>query len=288
MKQNEYMMRINQAINYIHEHIDKNLTVEDIAQRCCFSKYYFNRIFKSMVGESIYSFVKRLKLENAAFKLRTSHRKTLTEIGFEIGYSPSNFATVFKEYFGMSPSDYRRYNNVPIKDSYKEIIEHIASFKKQEDFFQRVQSKITIKKLPEMILEYQRFIGNYYDMSTAWESFCREMEKKYPLEENKIYCGISYDDPLIADENKCIYDMCVKVNKVTGINTHRIPATTYACYYYNDSIENLGKAYNEIFALWLPYSKYSIDNRPPIEIYLSPQDEENKMKIDLSIPIIEG
>ncbi len=55
MSENDYILSINQAINYIHDNIDKNLTVEDIANHCCFSKYYFNRVFRSIVKESIYS-----------------------------------------------------------------------------------------------------------------------------------------------------------------------------------------------------------------------------------------
>ncbi|TCL58337.1 helix-turn-helix protein [Hydrogenispora ethanolica] len=70
--------------------------VEEIAEHCCFSKYYFNRVFKSVVNDSIYAFIKRVKLENAAFKLRTKKRKPITDIAFEVGYSPSNFAAAFK------------------------------------------------------------------------------------------------------------------------------------------------------------------------------------------------
>lgn len=49
-----------------------------------------------MVNDSIYAFIKRVKLENAAFKLRTKKRKPITDIAFEVGYSPSNFAAAFK------------------------------------------------------------------------------------------------------------------------------------------------------------------------------------------------
>jgi AraC family transcriptional regulator len=285
MNKNDYIMRINLAINYIHDNIDKNLTVEDISKECCFSKYYFNRIFKSIVHESIYSFIKRLKLEAAAFKLRTNQPMSITDIALDIGYSPSNFATAFKEYFGMSASDYRRNNKVPVKNSYLFVLQYISNLKKQDNFFQQIDSKITIKKLPEMTLEYQRFIGNYCDLKDAWHDFCIEVNSKYCLNENNKYMGISYDDPLITDENRCIYDMCVRIDNIKGTNVHKIKEGLYACYEFYDKVENLINGYNELFSLWVPFSKYSIINKPPVEIYHCPQDDEGKMKVDLCLPI---
>ena len=286
MDENNYVQNINQAINYIHNNIEQNLTVEDIASHCCFSKYYFNRVFRSIVKESIYSFIKRSKLENAAFKLRTNRSKSITEIALEAGYSPSNFATAFKEYFGMSASYFRRNNNVPVKDTYRSIAEHISSLKKQEDFYRQIDSRITVKKLPEMLLEYERFIGNYSDLDKAWDSFCDEVNIRHPMNGDRKFIGISYDDPLIADENKCMYDMCVAVDAIKSISVHKIEEGLYACYDYYDRIENLGKAFNEIFALWLPYSSHCIGNRPSIEIYKTAVDEEGKMHIDICIPIM--
>ena len=286
MDENNYVLIINQAINYMHNNIEQNLTVEDIADHCCFSKYYFNRVFRSIIKESVYSFAKRMKLENAAFKLRTNRGKAITEIALEAGYSPSNFATAFKEYFGMSASYFRRNNSVPVKDTYKSISEHISSLKKQEDFYKQIDSRITIKQLPEMLLEYKRFIGNYSDLDKAWDRFCEEATSRQIINKNSKFIGISYDDPLIADENKCIYDMCVAVDALKSISCHKIEAGLYACYDYFDRIENMGKAFNEIFALWLPYSKHNIDNRSPIEIYKSAVDEEGKMHIDICIPIV--
>lgn len=286
MDENNYVLIINQAINYIYNNIDQNITVEDIADHCCFSKYYFNRVFRSIVKESVYSFIKRMKLENAAFKLRTNRGRAITEIALEAGYSPSNFATAFKEYFGMSASDFRLNNIVPVKDTYKSISEHISNMKKQEDFYSRIDSKITIKRLPKMLLEYKRFIGNYHDLDKAWDEFCEEAANRRIINGNSRFMGISYDDPLICDENKCIYDMCVTVDEIKGISIHKIEAGLYACYDYYDRIDNLGKAFNEIFTLWLPYSGHSIDNRPPIEIYNTVVDKEGKMHIDICIPIV--
>lgn len=281
----DYIARINQAINYIYKNLDKNLTVEDIADHCCFSKYYFNRIFKSIVNESIYTFIKRLKLESSAFKLRTT-RRSITDIAIEAGYSPSNFASAFKEYFGISASEFRRENIIPLKDTYKTVIDYIQSMKKQEDFFSSIDSKITIKEIGPLTLEYRRYIGNYYlDLLKEWENFCSEIESKYDLNKDIQFIGISYDDPIIAVENHCIYDLCVKVDKVNSINVHRIPAKTYACYEVYDRRENLMKRFNDLLALWLPFSPYDIAEGLCLEWYRTGLDEHGKIHLEICVPI---
>ncbi len=284
--ENDYILRINQAINYIYQNLDRNLTVEDIATHCCFSKYYFNRIFKSVVNESIYSFIKRIKLECAAFKLRST-RRAITEIALEVGYSPSNFASAFKEYFGVNASEFRKTYDLPLKDTYRTIVEHIKKVRKQEDFFGAIDARMSIRPIEGMILEYQRFIGNYYKgLSPAWEGFCREMSLKYVFDKGTRFIGISYDDPLVANENRCIYDMCLKVEKVNSVNVLKIRPGTYACYEFYDGLENLNKSYHEIFALWLPFCQYDLNDQFCLEIYHSRMDDEGKMHLDICVPII--
>ena len=47
---------INKAITYIMEHITDKIAVEDVAEHCHFSKFYFNRLFREETGESVYAF----------------------------------------------------------------------------------------------------------------------------------------------------------------------------------------------------------------------------------------
>ena len=90
---NEY---INRAIDYILNHIDEEITVEDISNYCCFSRYYFSRIFKMETGESIYEFIKRVRMERSAFRLKVEKDRSITDIGSAYGYSSSNYSSAFK------------------------------------------------------------------------------------------------------------------------------------------------------------------------------------------------
>lgn len=99
---------INKAINYIFDHIDEDITVDDVARHCAYSKYHLTRMFKEDTDEALYQFIKRVRLERSAWRLKVEKEKSITEIGGEYGYSSSNFATAFKKHLEVSPADFRR------------------------------------------------------------------------------------------------------------------------------------------------------------------------------------
>jgi AraC family transcriptional regulator len=285
MSDNEFTDRINQAINYIYNNLDRNLTVEEIADHCCFSRFYFSRMFKAMVGDGLYAFIKRKKLERAAFLLRTRENMPVTDIALQIGSSPSNFASAFKEYYGVSATEYRRIKIKDTSEANTPINEHIQSLKSGKESFGLVDSKITIRRIERMNLLYDRFVGNYFNLKDFWSGFCERSEARGLIRSDTKFIGISYDDPLVADENKCIYDVCISVENISGPDVHKTEEGFYACYRFNDRLVNLGKAYNELFTSWIPYCRYMVGDRMPLEIYHSAPDENGMTCLDICIPI---
>ena len=102
---------INKAIDFIFSHIDEQLSVDSIAGFCGYSKFYLSRLFKAETGESIYGFIKRTKIEQSAWRLKVEQGRSITEISGEYGYSASNYATLFRDYFEKTGySDYIHYS----------------------------------------------------------------------------------------------------------------------------------------------------------------------------------
>lgn len=90
---------VDTSIDYILEHYKENILIEDIADYLYLSKFYFSRIFKEVTGESVYSFIKRLKVEQSAIDIKLEKTRTLSDIGLDYGYSANNYSTVFKNLF---------------------------------------------------------------------------------------------------------------------------------------------------------------------------------------------
>lgn len=282
---NRTLDHINQAIDYIRRNMDRELTVEEIADVCCFSRFYFNRLFKSITGEGVYGFLRRLRLERGAYRLMSSPSKTITEIALEAGYSPSNFASAFKEQFGVSASEFRKRGPGDLQDVHREIRERLEGLLMNEKAHKDLKNRVQVRYLNSMILEYRRVIGYYGDLIPHWSAFCKDMAARYGDEDTLQFIGISYDDPIISDESRCMYDLCVVADRVSGSCFHRLEAGEYGCYGYCGPVSGILNAYQELCGLWLPFSGYELDNRLPLEFYYPVPEGQEGLNMEICFPV---
>jgi len=61
----DYVDRVNRAVDYVMRNLYQPLRLEDVARAACFSSYHFHRIFWSLKGETLASFIKRVRLERS-------------------------------------------------------------------------------------------------------------------------------------------------------------------------------------------------------------------------------
>ncbi|MGV3614308.1 MAG: helix-turn-helix domain-containing protein [Fimbriimonas sp.] len=104
----EYLAAISRVVRFVQSALDEDLTPRQLAGIAGFSPHHFHRIFRAVVGESVMDFVRRLRLERAAYRLKTGDDFVST-IAFDGGYgSQEAFARVFQVYYGKAPRDYRQ------------------------------------------------------------------------------------------------------------------------------------------------------------------------------------
>jgi AraC family transcriptional regulator len=101
----DYIKRVNQAIDHILQHLDQPLRLDDLASIAGFSSFHFHRVFRSLVGEPLNQFVKRLRLERALTMMSREGTRSLTDVALSCGFSSSSdFSRTFKQRYGMAPS----------------------------------------------------------------------------------------------------------------------------------------------------------------------------------------
>lgn len=106
----DHSVYIEEVMRYIRAHIGEPLDREQLADVAGFSVPHFHRIFTAHVGESAISYVRRIRLERAARKLRMG-AVDITEVALAAGYdSHAAFSKAFKQQFGLSPSEFRQLN----------------------------------------------------------------------------------------------------------------------------------------------------------------------------------
>lgn len=98
---------IQQAINYIKEHCQEEISLTTVAEYIRLSPAYFSRFFKEETGYSFVEYLKKLRIEKAKELLRTSNLK-IYEICEALGYqSVQYFSNLFKNMVGVTPQEYR-------------------------------------------------------------------------------------------------------------------------------------------------------------------------------------
>lgn len=98
---------IFRCIQYISNHVNQNLSVEQIAQVVNMDRSTLSKKFKRELGFNISSFIMRRKLEEAK-TLLTYTDKTVSEISEYLCFSSqAYFQNVFKRQYGVTPRKYR-------------------------------------------------------------------------------------------------------------------------------------------------------------------------------------
>jgi transcriptional regulator GlxA family with amidase domain len=105
---------ILRAQEYIEEHYQEKITVEDLADKYIIGRRSFERRFKKATGNTIVEYMQRVKIE-AAKRHFESSRKNINEVMFDVGYTDTKaFRTIFKKITGLTPAEYRnKYNKQP-------------------------------------------------------------------------------------------------------------------------------------------------------------------------------
>ena len=102
----EITRRLHLATDLIYSHFDKNLSLEDLSQISCLSKFHFIRLFKEYFSESPHQFITRLRLEKAVSYLQSSNFG-VKEISEKVGFAnASSFSRLFKNHFGVYPTKF--------------------------------------------------------------------------------------------------------------------------------------------------------------------------------------
>lgn len=103
----DLLPRLLQARQLVEARFLDDLKVADVATAVTLSEFHFARLFKAAFGESLYQFIKRLRLDAARHRL-LADTVSVTELGLQVGYSSlSSFIHAFRRRFGLSPAQYR-------------------------------------------------------------------------------------------------------------------------------------------------------------------------------------
>jgi len=107
---------IRQAKNYIESEYMLGITVGEVAARLGLDRSYLSNLFKETEGKTLQQYLCEVRMGQAAILL-TELGYTVTEAAGSVGYADVfAFSRMFKQYYGISPKEYR---NKTISENYR-------------------------------------------------------------------------------------------------------------------------------------------------------------------------
>ena len=94
--------------DFIEEHLDEDITLQQVAEVAQLSRYHFARAFKQSFGLPPHRYHMSRRMERAK-ELLQERTRSVTQVGLMLGFAEtSSFTTSFRRAVGITPSDYRR------------------------------------------------------------------------------------------------------------------------------------------------------------------------------------
>jgi len=290
-----YKERMLRALVFIQENLDRPPALREIAARACLAPHHFHHVFTGMIGESLAAHIRRLRLERAASRLRTT-AQPVTQIAFDAGYETHEaFTRAFRAAFGAAPSQFRRSHaaeamlRAPSRVHYRGP-GRLRDFRVKQNPIKPMN--VSIQSIAPMRVAFMRHVGPYNEAGATWGRLMMLLGKDGWLGGEAQFIGVCHDDPAVTGPEKLRYDACLTVDasfQPSGdIGAQTIAGGDYAVATHFGPYEKLGDTYAKLMGQWLPRSGRVLGLSPSFEKYFnSPQDTEpGDLITDIHIPLV--
>lgn len=104
--------KLSPILDYIHENYNTEISNKTLAEIVSYHPHHVNLLMKKYMGTTLHSYITQYRM-NEALKMLSNTDKSIEAIATETGYkNPSHFHKIFKQTYGLSPSEYRKSTNV--------------------------------------------------------------------------------------------------------------------------------------------------------------------------------
>lgn len=89
-------------------YLDSQLTLSGLAEATGLSRHHLSEVLNKHAGKNFYEFINAYRIADVCVLLGQNSTKKVLDIAFEAGFSSkSTFNTIFKQFTGQTPTQYR-------------------------------------------------------------------------------------------------------------------------------------------------------------------------------------
>lgn len=301
-----YRPQVERAMKFIADHLDRPISVRDVARVAHLSEFHFHRIFTAVVGEPIGRFTTRLRLETAALLLAYRRDRSVGDIALGCGYSSlSNFSKAFSAHFGCSPSRVRK----PTAELPRAVDQLAGSHGKRfhpRDLYTVPDAAPDAQRRAQLaaLAADLRFVVRPaldvaclaspagYDqdaLAATWSALIGHARALGLCDDEVDAHGMAHDSPVVTAAERCRYHACVPCPATTSLPAPlfraRIPAGRYAVFRHAGPVADVEATYRAIYSLWFPASSVVPDDFVAVDHYVNDGPLDGTITYDILIKI---
>ncbi|MDC7123996.1 MAG: helix-turn-helix domain-containing protein [Spirochaetales bacterium] len=291
---NKKIKLIKETILYIEEKINEPLSLEVISKDVGISLSHLHRVFSSLTGEPLMTYIRKRKLSSSINELLKSNLSIL-DIALEYGFDyEQSYIRAFNQYFNITPAQYRKHGGelkvtVPIDLSKSESIGEGLFL--EPTFIWK--SGLRIQGYRDTIVHREN-----YDEQTTNQQVEYYRKNYLPLikgiineniyiglvmySDNTTYCNDYLTGTIVSDDYVTVKDLSI-------IN---LPSSEYAVFKYigfhspfEITYKLLFQIYEYIFGTWMNQNIYSGKTNYHFEQVNRDLCNDDYCEMDIYIPV---
>lgn len=287
----ENSVLIQRVVDHIETEIERfqseSLSVLSLADACGLSPWHFQRLFKTLVGDTLGGYLRGRRLAHAAHMLLTSDTSIL-DIALQVGFNSHEALTrSFKAQYHVSPKQFRL-QKPQVLQQHKPLLNPTLFHHLDQELDQ--QPRIVVRPR-QLLMGFSTRIPSPF-MSEG--SYCHLLENSWmqlftqqaqlPKHLAQTYLGLTISDSGNFDETELEYlaavvldtepeqdlEAFIKDNEglVPELKFHILPEQRIAVFdVANVEIDTVGKTMDYIYGYWLPNADYQRSSGDDYELF---------------------
>lgn len=279
----DWIEKLNEAINYMEEHLTDEIDYEELGHIACCSSYHFQRMFTYMAGVPLSEYIRRRKMSLAAVDLQGKESKII-DVAAKYGYqSPTAFNRAFQSVHGIAPSAVK-HEGVSVKSfppvSFKIMVKGV------EEMNYRIETKEAFRIVGVSAPLQKEIEQNFMTIPSKWQevSINGTLQKLAAMMDAPPM-GVLGVSACNDTESWKYYIAVPSTQEKADFEEYTVPAATWAIFPGEGTNLSIQELERRIVTEWLPTSGYEYGNAPDVEVYLNP-DPQNA-KFEVWIPVVK-
>ncbi len=274
-----WITRANQIVDIVRDDPAAPHTLDTLASAANSAPHNFHRRFQEAIGETPVQFVRRSRVERAAYLMMATPDRTLTDIAHSTGFSDSSdFSRSFKRHYGSAPSAWSR--NV------ERSVSSIAQASSDVRVISRAPMRLATVSVPG--------IFGLDDLRPGYESLCEWMAEVGVDLARSTLVGASFDNYRTTPRDRIRYTFGFVVPdgvEPSGpVVMRELPSFTAAAVSIDGPLSSIAVAWDHLYDDWFPARPWEPASMPALKLFRRRPDETgwDHFELDCAVAFRSG